>query len=464
MSELQERLKHLINYSSQLIFVSGDTIAQQQRSLEEFLSIQQENTEISYFTAELSMESADFRRIICRQLMGIKLGSFNKPLKELLKKLHEQQGPFLLCIKQAQMLPNGFLQELWDWVCDSKKLSAEHHVNVILFGETAWAEKAKKWLPKKNRNRPILLSSQSVSAETSFDLQALEILLSDDRASRFSYAKFDDAPLVSQKWFIITILFLLLVVFVGLMTWQYPQQVKHFVKTGELEMKESLVQDELAEKNLALDQQNQLLEPSAAPTAPIESTDSELISPIASDELEDTSKQSTAPIELVSTWEDAKKASEDKVEELRSDFAVPDILSVEQLDEQLGDGLLAQEDTIDNSSSADMSESPQQDNNFSFDETRILGLSEPAILLQLSGIKDLSVLNEFIVDNNLSDSVWVYETTRYGGSWHVVLLNQSFVSIEEAREEVSRLPATIQNMQPFAKDLRQVKQEIGNRQ
>ena len=43
LSELQHRLEHLVSYSSQLIFVSGDTIGQQQRTLEAFLSQQNEN-------------------------------------------------------------------------------------------------------------------------------------------------------------------------------------------------------------------------------------------------------------------------------------------------------------------------------------------------------------------------------------------------------------------------------------
>ena len=34
-SELHERLEYLVNYSSQLIFISGDSIAEQQKTLSE---------------------------------------------------------------------------------------------------------------------------------------------------------------------------------------------------------------------------------------------------------------------------------------------------------------------------------------------------------------------------------------------------------------------------------------------
>ncbi len=485
MSELQDRLKHLVNYSSQLIFVSGDTIAQQQRSLEDFLSLQQENTEISYFTAELSMESTDLRRIICRQLLGQKVGSFVRPLKELLKGLVDQPGPFLLCIKQSQMLPNDFLQELWEWVIESKTVSSDHHVNVILFGETAWAEKAKKWLPKKNSSRPVLLSSESIDT-TTFDTSALEGLMADSKrplSLRFMDDE-DPAPLVTKKWFIGSILALLLLVFIGIMAWQYPQQMKHLLTTGELPKEASIIADELAEINQVLDKRR-LLEEQASEQTVID-TVAEL------DRVNDIDTET--PIELVTSWQDAKEASEAKVADMKQqideenrqqaeqtqldnlkteievaskaeaeneeepivegDFAVPDIISVEQLDQQLGDSLLKPEDE---SSVADSQTSSPK---YEFDESIILSLQEPGVLLQLSGIQNRSVLNEYIVDNNLQDKAWIYQTSRYGGAWHVVVLNQRFDSLGEARAAVSTLPQNVQDTEPFAKDLSQIKLEI----
>ena len=49
-NELHERLEYLVNYSSQLIFVSGDSIAQQQKTLEAFVFQQHDDTEIAYLT------------------------------------------------------------------------------------------------------------------------------------------------------------------------------------------------------------------------------------------------------------------------------------------------------------------------------------------------------------------------------------------------------------------------------
>lgn len=479
MSELQERLEHLVNYSSQLIFVSGDSIAQQQRALEEFLAVQKENTEISYFTSELTMESPDFRRIICRQLLGQKVGSFVRPLKELLKDLHEQPGPFLLCIKQAQTLPNPFLQELWDWVIESKKLSPNHHVNVILFGETTWAEKAKRWLPKRNSSRPVLLSTQSVDS-TKFDVNALENLMAEERPV-FSLDMFRrdqfSTPIVTQKWFIVSVLVLLLSVFIGLMSWQYPDHVKSLLQTGSLPPVVDINADQLAVRNEQLEIKRK-----------------EAIA-------DETVVEETTPdnLELVNSWVEAKQTSDTKIDALKlsidekkqaqeqdalarakldepllnsdksdlsiedpeGDFAVPDILSVEQLDATLGNQLLSpsQDEELVNEIAPEQSIDPL----YEFDESALLALSEPAVLLQLSGIQNRSVLKEFITDNQLQDIVWVYQTTRYGGAWHVVLFKRSFDSLNAARQATELLPESVRSTEPFAKDLTQIKLEIRNR-
>jgi DamX protein len=510
LSELQERLEHLVNYSSQLIFVSGDSVAQQQRTLEDFLSMQKENTEISYFTSELSMESPDFRQIICRQLLGQKVGSFVRPLKELLKDLHEQPGPYLLCIKQAQTLPNAFLQELWDWVTESKAQSQNHHVNVILFGETAWAEKAKEWLPKRNSSRPVLLSTQSIDP-TKFDVNALESLMAEERPA-FSLALFRrdefSPPIVTQKWFIVSVLVLLLSVFVGLMSWQYPDHVKSLLQTGMLPPEVQLNTDKLALLNEQLDRETKTKEQTKE--AMLLATPKEIQSTLHSNSTKDSTQ-------LVTSWDDAKQTSIDKIKSLKEningqrvaqekdaalitnlneitpvpsddvvdaydadgDFAVPDIINVEQLDATLSKQLLApsQEEklAIDTLASEDAlpaqperaaaQEKQDQRHNslYEFDEAMLLALPEAGLLLQLSGIQNRRVLNEFIVDNQLQDLVWVYQTTRYGGPWHVVLLNQRFTSLNATRQAVELLPSSLQSTQPFAKDLAQIKLEIRNR-
>lgn len=482
LTELQERLEHLVNYSSQLIFVSGDTIAQQQRSLEDFLSLQKENTEISYFNTEADWQASDYRRTICRQLLDQTVGSYVRPLKELLKDLNNQVGPFLVCIKQAEQLPKEFLQELWEWVLHSRKQTNKQHLNIILFGETQWAENAKKWLPNKNSDKPVLLSNHSVPS-SAIDQQALASLMS-EQSSLFSSGLFTDTGarrnLLTNRWFILSVLSLFLVCFIGLISWQYPQYVNSLITTG------SLPEPPFATtKDLELEPSKTESLPPVSETLTNSSTTLEIVE-------NDTFSANEI---LVSEWQQSNDVGSDTnasqvqastIQEVNSqtqgDFAVPDIINVEQLDAALGNQLdpeievIAPQDTINISPEPQRSSLAQTDvgaleqqsssdidnTSYKFDERVIMQLPDDSILLQLSGIQSPSVLRTYIESNGLSQSTWIYETTRYGGPWFVVLVNQSFDSLAQARSAVNELPDSVKSSAPFAKVASQVKQEIQN--
>ncbi len=97
---------------------------------------------------------------------------------------------------------------------------------------------------------------------------------------------------------------------------------------------------------------------------------------------------------------------------------------------------------------------------FMFDEPRLLAQPDNHYVLQITGISTLSLLNEYLIDHNLRDTVWIYQTQRYGGDWFVVLLNQSYASLDAARAASGLVQGLLPNAQPFAKALTQVRAEI----
>ncbi|MBE1300945.1 MAG: hypothetical protein GJ680_13685 [Alteromonadaceae bacterium] len=97
---------------------------------------------------------------------------------------------------------------------------------------------------------------------------------------------------------------------------------------------------------------------------------------------------------------------------------------------------------------------------YNFDEALLLQEPDNHFVLQITGISSLSLLNEYLIDNNLQQTVWVYQTQRYGGDWFVVLLNQSYSNIDEARSATSLIQQVVPNAQPFAKSINQIKGEI----
>ena len=527
MSELHNRLAHLVNYSSQLIFVSGDTVADQQRTLSDFLASQEENTEISFITAEANKGAPEYRSAICRQLGGHTVGSFVRPLKQLLSDLKPNAGPYLVCITSADHLSPTFLQELWDWVMQSQQSQQKIHLNIILFGKADWAESSQEWLPIQNSHKPVLLSSQSVNS-AGFDVNALEALMANER----TWFNFASGPVVSNKWFIGGVLGLFLIIFVSMLSWQYPTQIKQIFTNTELAQQDlpafdmpintsdlakvTLNKEAIVDLNLPfsdaelssyrpnleivnkpiLDASNELFEgtPAALTNAAIENISEDDVS---------KNKSSVTESLLVSSWQESIASSEyNKVPEpqastsiepplpeLKSyietdniantepenvnntivdadgDFQVPDIISIEQLDAQLGSNL-NQLVSIDKNNEKNIEQKSillQSAIDYRFDETTLLSLPTDAILLQLSGIQNPVVLESYLAKNNLKSSTWIYETQRYGGSWYVVLYRQSFESIDAALNLLSSLPEDVKNAEPFAKSVNQIQQEIKSR-
>jgi hypothetical protein len=91
------------------------------------------------------------------------------------------------------------------------------HINVILFAEPEWTERAQSWLPTHHTNKPVLLSSQSVDA-VGFDVSALENLMAQKRAF---FASDSARSIVRKNWFIVAVLSIFVVIFVALISFQY---------------------------------------------------------------------------------------------------------------------------------------------------------------------------------------------------------------------------------------------------
>ncbi|WP_370560595.1 SPOR domain-containing protein [Edwardsiella tarda] len=77
--------------------------------------------------------------------------------------------------------------------------------------------------------------------------------------------------------------------------------------------------------------------------------------------------------------------------------------------------------------------------------------------LQLSGASQPNTLNAFARRQNLSH-YWVYETSRNGKPWYV-LVSGSYATPAEARRAVASLPAEVQAMKPWARPLSQVQKD-----
>lgn len=443
VSQLHERLEHLVNYSSQLIFVSGDTIAQQHRNLESFLAQQDEQSEIAYVQLEEGMEDADLRRNVCRQLVDTSVNTYVRPFNELLHSLNQYDGPVLICITQAQLMSDAILHELWDLVLQSRFANNKAHLNVILFAETVWSETAQQYLPARNSSQPILLANESFSSLDDHQGSELDRLIAAKRAA-FSERMNSRANglhlpvnVLRSPWFIGVMVLMFCLLFTSLVAMQYPEQVQRFAQIFKTLDAPAVIAASEPDVNSLQDIQA-LADVSGVNTQVLLTETTPIIS--SSTVVEESPLIDNVP-GLVMSWSESQTQL----------HVAKQTLATQMLVAQPSSALSQAKPT---SSAAII------DTQIMIDASKIFSISDTHFAIQLAGMSSAETLNDFIIANALEDQSWLYETQRYGGSWYVVLLNNDYSSIQEARRAVNSLPPEVQALSPFIKSISAIKNEI----
>lgn len=500
-SELQQRLEHLITYSTQLIFVSGEGVGSQHQLAERFIAEQPESTNLVYVPTKSQLDVSDYRRRILQQLALQGSIDPSRPLAESFSRaVAEQEHPILICISTAEGLPKTLLQELWDLVLQNRFARHRFHLNVLLFADDMWAAQAKSWLPGQHQEQPVLvkvgeLESQPVEQNTS----ELEQMIAQKRQafaqrmeSRKQTTYIESTPLVKRWWMKALIATVFLLSFGSLVLWQHYDVTKDAV----MEFTRFVFQTDLSsEAPHAGDDQTEVTMAPAASMEPSNSVDQEKLNAreaVADDHTPDTAEPSLPSDgqRLVTDWNSAVKALDNKLVTVSSTDSVsnalatvssepaqqepdpvsrqsppPEVTSVNNIaSPESADFDITQvstQDDVNDYPVADITSVDQlQGKTYSYDETQLLGLDPGQYVLQLSAMSSKDVLQQFIRTHQLQNQSQIYVTQRYGGDWHVVLMNQSFDSINEAREAVAQLSSALQSEGPFAKSVTAVKREI----
>ncbi|AXT38184.1 cell division protein DamX [Alteromonas sp. BL110] len=502
-SELHERLEYLVNYSSQLIFVSGESIAQQQKTLEAFVFQQHDDTEIAYLTAQDNMEPSDYRRQLCRQLLGQVVGSFVRPLNELLSDLNSHEGPILIAITQAHNLPDALLQELWDLVLQSRFAGNKQHLNVLLFANNAWAERAKQWLPAKNTETPLIISSQSVISEQRNYESDLDKMIASRREAFQAHlenrqrenTKTFTNPL-KTKWFYACVALVFLATFCGLIYWQYGEKLasifspisRQTLEANDTQVEPGSAYDKLIAggedeegRNVAVEKieedttdgmqgrvntQTGNVEIVSTPSAtPVLTSQPTLDKPVENEIAENDS--------LITDWESAvsslPNAGSSPEPESNNSNIIPSAQSGSSSSLDTSAGKTTDQRAADNTQTT--LTSPQNTDTALGSET----LNQPTVQLeqwisandyaiQMLAMKSESVLNAFLRENNLVAQTRIYKTERYGGDWFVVVFREVYPSLSQAQQTRAALPEYPGKQNAFIKRGSQILAEIDKAQ
>lgn len=458
MSELHTRLEYLISYSSQLIFVGCDSVSQQQSTLQHIVSLQHDNTEIAYLSGSQVHTDQTYRHEIYKQLTsdaplhGFKLND------DLIDKLSPESGPVLICICEADFISEQFLCELWDLVNQNKDHASAHHLNVILFAQSAWTHQAKSILANKHSQTPILLSTETVS--TNEGLSEFDAIRQNrQRIQNNQVAQntgIENQSVIRQPWFKLLASALFIALFGLIIFWQYPEEIQQFLSpeyTDSEQLAEQQTPD-IFELGREVDSTESVpsfvlnADESAKESSLIETQDS-----VSSVGPEDSSINNKSDIDGPATSNNQLK---DELEG-ESPFVTSWLEEVDKLNDQ--------EKTTEHNANDPESEPEQAPVVQDYDISEIAKISSlndvqaGQFLLQLSAMADPLTLNQFVTANGLENETWIYTTQRFGGDWHVALLAQSFGSLQAAREHVNQLPDSIDKSQPFAKSIEQVREE-----
>jgi DamX protein len=541
--ELNNRLDYLISYSSQLVFVCTDKVKQQSQVVESFLGQQNEHTEIALLTANELTPLVSYRETLSNQLVPhTQSMDFNRPLNQLLASLNQHDGPILISISQADKLPERLVKELWELVLQSRFANNKQRLNVLLMGNSKWAEAAKANVGYKSKGQPILINSQmpivnSPPSESS-ELDRLVNSSRDKFSKRIQHRNkyFYVSQPIYKKWWVCALLGLTFFgVFAGLLYWQYPQQISSFIVSLSPERANTVI-PAMNLTNISLAEPEAIIEAqlqSTAATAVVEKSPDLLIA-VQSQPVPDPSTvmaklelkaNHNVQDKLITDWSAAIAKSDQlnsqslaqantaqarsivtpqKISRLTAVQAKQDgnvqlfalgkpIINEQSLldskvsnpvilatskplavsnDYQVEDIISFEVVTVDPDieqppilKTAPVSNKPIQNNQLragliTNQAEMLLALSSDKVVIQIAAMSNLSILKDYIVEQDLTEQHWLYTTKRYGGDWHVLLKNQHFASASIARLAIPSLPQAVRNNQPFSKTIAQVREEI----
>jgi len=497
-SELHQRLEHLVTYSTQMIFVSGEGVGRKFQLAETFLAELGAETNVAYFPASDNLAISDYRQKILSQLSSSALFDTSRPLAESFSRtVNHTNGSLLICIANADILPKPFLKELWDLVLQNRFARDRFHLNILLFADEQWATQAKSWLPSQHQEQPVLVSTATQQQEQAeFEGSELDQLIADKRqkfAERIeqrqqSYMQERPVPVIKTWWMKLLLACAFVLSFGSILLWQHYDVTKDAVA----EFASFLFQHEVSQEPSADDNSEEIAsaELITEPVTVIAQLPTQVSSESqAVDSGVDIDEKASTDT-LVTDWQSAVQSLDDKLVTVSSDTSLPDVQPQELKNTEVVSKIDISEKT-DITPAADTENLVVQDELAVVDmdkiqttevqdyqvpdivpevktnqpehadqEAELLKLAENNYMLQLSAMSSREVLQAFIRQHQLEDKVWVYVTQRYGGDWHVLLLAQPFASLAEARSAVSGLSTQLQTIKPFAKSVKQIHKEI----
>lgn len=483
-TELLERIALLSHFRSNLIAVCGEVGSGKTWLAQRYLEQKAQSQNQSLLLCRAEHTEAYWRSQILEQLVSSPLYNPNDPLADSFTGLFEQQRcDAIIVIDNAHLLTAALLNELWDLVCVAND-STRWRVNVVLFSLPNHLESTLNLLTDNDALKPIELDIEPLSESEAMLLFEKQVAryLDDAREKHVRHAFRLVRPLPGdilalgemkvEKRIIIrsivasplnmTLLLLILILMLaGGYWWLFNQPKPEPVLDAVLEQtviptlsrhdrseigfQDSTGRTELplaSSENLA---DSTLTDDSMALPPPV-------ISDMVSVGIADDEHQ------RVVIDSDVVDAIMEGEPEQDGEALASDVLPLETLHQTEGGKETIEADITSQSRETEKSEPSSP---FAASESELAALSPRSYTLQLAALTSVAEVEAFIRDHQLQNTARVYTTRRQDKAWFIIIY-RDYATIQQARDAIATLPASLQKLGPWAKSMGQVQRELRN--
>ncbi|MFT5878966.1 MAG: DamX protein [Moritella sp.] len=457
-TQLCERLRHLTQFSSHLLLVSGEAGSGKSTILQTYLDSDFNQKTIA-IRAQTQHDAAGVREQILQQITYD--GRFNPQLTllEALPVLASQiEHEITICIDDAQLLPESIIAEFIQLVEFKLQNRISININLILFADIDWVTKVMTKFAKSATN---ILELEVTALDPQAALQFVEqqfsqagykpTFVNQDAINRqIEACQGNPAALTlcaqaimrgevytpekaavtdsvqgsgnAKRSFYLAAIIASLLLIGGGVTFLYDAYQNEQASS------------EAARNNPTDAELNDTM--TAQPVA--EASEPKLLASNWDDELPDIEK-------TITLTKGAEPETEDKTRVVVDDAAVNKIIAKQNTKVQ-----------------AQLVVAPQPIiKNKGFLTEKALIMVQPAknYTFQIAGLSRPELLERYLNEHQLTEQIYTYQTLRENKPWYVVLYG-SFSSVAQANAAKSKLPAKVQKAQPWMKTFSQIQREL----
>ncbi len=473
-TELLERLRLLTNFGSNLIAINGGDGAGKTWLAQRYLEVGASNKNQCLLFCHRNQDDLQRRILILSQLVSDALFNQQEPLLDTLERLlGDEPCDIAIVVDDAHLLSDTLVSELWALVLQAQ-VKPSWAINVLLFTQSGQLEGILSRLSYGQAIKPMELDIDVLSeteARRFFEsLVARYVDDSSEKRVRNAFKKVDPIPgdimalgemnvekriiirsIVAKPVNIALVILGLVLIAAGGYWWMFSQPNP----------------DEKAQS------MTRTVEQTAIPTLTEPSSDVRLssvtddsASSLSSDAVDDSASLPPPVTEEVATVGVDDKhqrvvIESDVVDALLEDK--PEADSSQPAEDVQAPSQSDTDSVVDERASKQSSES-QADTakpvvKFSFAREELQALSPRAYTLQLAATTSIDDVQTFLDKHQLNNQVRIYPTIRSGTEWYIVTF-RDYPTIQQARDAIETLPASLKSLGPWAKSLGQVQREI----